>query len=416
MTSPPPEPPDTSGPFDAQRFTACVLDWFALHGRTELPWQQDPTPYRVWVSEIMLQQTQVATVIPYYERFMTRFPTLACLAMADIDVVLEHWSGLGYYARGRNLHATALACMERHGGALPDEIDALVALPGIGRSTAGAILSLALGQHHAILDGNVKRVLARHRAVDGWPGGTKVLERLWRLSERVTPHDRAGPFNQAMMDLGATLCTRSRPGCARCPVSVDCRALAQGAPTAYPHGKPKKTVPTRRAVFWWLRDERGGVLLERRPPSGLWGGLWCLPVTLLPGEAIPARDSLPTRTNLQLDLALQAAGRKAADAMEPATALTAPGTATDMPGTPIARVEHAFSHFRLQAEVRLLEAVSPAKGSVAEEPGTLWYNGGPLPGGIAAPVSRLLDTLGEEWLPIEIAAFPAPITTSGEGA
>jgi len=425
MTSPPPDPSpdppsdppsDPPDPFDAQRFTTAVLDWFALHGRTELPWQQDPTPYRVWVSEIMLQQTQVATVIPYYERFTARFPTLASLATADVDAVLEHWSGLGYYARGRNLHATARACVEHHGGALPEEIDALVALPGIGRSTAGAILSLALGQHHAILDGNVKRVLARHRAVEGWPGGTRVLRQLWRLSERVTPQERAGPFNQAMMDLGATLCTRSRPACARCPVSVDCRARAEGAPTAYPHGKPKKAVPTRRAVLWWLRDGHGAVLLERRPPSGLWGGLWCLPVTLLPGETVPVRDSLPTGTNLLLDLALQAAARQAADAVRPATARAAPSAEAEIPGTVIARVEHAFSHFRLQAEVRLLDAAPCREASVAEEPEALWYNGGALPGGIAAPVSRLLDTQGEERLPIEIAAPSTPTTTSGEGA
>jgi len=415
-----PDHPDRPDRFDVPRFTDAVLDWFELHGRTELPWQQDTTPYRVWVSEIMLQQTQVATVIPYYERFMTRFPTLRSLAEADIDAVLEHWSGLGYYARGRNLHATAVTCLERHGGELPDDIEALVELPGIGRSTAGAILSLALGQHHAILDGNVKRVLARHRAVPGWPGRSAVLKRLWSLSEQVTPRDQAGPFNQAMMDLGATLCTRSRPACARCPISIDCAALAEGRPSAYPHKKPKVDTPTRRAVFWWLRDERGAVLLERRPPSGLWGGLWCLPITLLPGESIPPRDSLPTLANVRLDLALQHAERLAAGDMPPASAR--PHGPPTLPGTPIARVEHVFSHFRLHAEVRLLAAVplgNVIEDARDEEPGVLWYNGQPVPGGVATPVTRLLDTLGEDQLPIgvaESAPEPVPAIESGETA
>ena len=402
--------------FDTTRFTDAILDWFELHGRTELPWQQDATPYRVWVSEIMLQQTQVATVIPYYERFMARFPTLGSLAEADIDAVLEHWSGLGYYARGRNLHAAAIACAQQHGGRLPDDIDALVALPGIGRSTAGAILSLSLGQHHAILDGNVKRVLARHRAVDGWPGRSGVLKRLWSVSESVTPVDQAGPFNQAMMDLGATLCTRARPACPRCPVSIDCQALAEGTPTAYPHKKPKVDVPTRRAVFWWLRDEHGAVLLERRPPSGLWGGLWCLPITLLPGETIPPRDTLPTRANLRLDLALQQAASHQAEALKPAS--VSPFAEPVVPGTPIARVEHVFSHFRLHAEVRLLPVVHP-EDTAMEEPEALWYNGQPVPGGVATPVTRLLDTLGEDQLPIPVADSapdPVPAIESGETA
>ena len=362
----------TSGSTDSADFAPRVLDWFDEHGRKHLPWQRDPTPYRVWVSEIMLQQTQVQTVVPYYERFMARFPDLQGLAAAEVDEVLARWSGLGYYARGRNLHAAAVACARDHGGELPADIDALVALPGIGRSTAGAILSLSRGIRHPILDGNVKRVLARHFAVEGWPGRTDVERRLWALSDAVTPAERAGPFNQAMMDLGATLCTRSRPACGRCPVAGTCLGLERGDPAAYPGKKPRKAVPTRAATFWWIVDGEGRVLLERRPPSGLWGGLWCLPITL-DGEA-GGRDTLATR---DADWAARAAA-----AAEP---------------DPIARLEHGFSHFRLEVEVRRV-ADGRVAGGVGEGPETAWHGGGPVPGGVAAPLERLLATLGDDLL------------------
>ena len=215
-------------------FSRLVLEWFDQHGRKDLPWQREVTPYRVWVSEIMLQQTQVSTVIPYFERFMGRFPTVQVLAAAPLDEVLHHWSGLGYYARARNLHRAAKLVAGEYAGQFPAELEVLQQLPGIGRSTAGAILSLAMGQWAPILDGNVKRVLARHHAVAGWPGQAAVLQRLWQLSEVHTPRDRVGAYNQAMMDLGATLCTRSRPRCSDCPVASSC-------PVSYTHLRAHET-------------------------------------------------------------------------------------------------------------------------------------------------------------------------------
>ncbi|MGD1984639.1 MAG: A/G-specific adenine glycosylase, partial [Chromatiaceae bacterium] len=234
-------------------FATRILAWFAQHGRKDLPWQRPTDPYRVWVSEIMLQQTQVGTVVPYFERFMHRFPTLSDLADATLDEVLHHWSGLGYYARARNLHAAARQVMVEHDGRLPTEIDRLQALPGIGRSTAGAVLSLACGQRQVILDGNVKRVLARHHAVDGWPGRTAVAKRLWSIAERLTPVQRVAEYNQAMMDLGATLCTRRRPSCDRCPVNDDCVARRQGDPHDYPGSKPQRRLPERTVRMLMVR-------------------------------------------------------------------------------------------------------------------------------------------------------------------
>ena len=352
-------------------FAARVLNWFDEHGRKHLPWQQNPTTYRVWVSEIMLQQTQVATVVPYYERFMQSFPTLADLAESDMDTVLEHWSGLGYYARGRNLHKSARLCVEQHAGELPQDIDALIALPGIGRSTAGAILSLALGERHPILDGNVKRVLARHAGIEGWPGKTAVLEQLWACSETVTPDQRTGEFNQAMMDLGATLCTRSRPACERCPVNEDCEGRASGDPMQYPGKKPKRDTPTRYAVMLYVQDDQGAVLLERRPPSGLWGGLYCLPVTVT--KSGTARDTLGSTDSPALTALLEHLGE--ADA-------------------PLARFEHTFSHFKLAVDVMAVPARAIGN-SVMEPERYVWYKLGELPGGMAAPVMRLLQTLNQ---------------------
>ncbi|MBK5971080.1 MULTISPECIES: A/G-specific adenine glycosylase [Thiorhodovibrio] len=268
-------------------FAATVLDWFAQHGRKDLPWQREPTPYRVWVSEIMLQQTQVAVVIPYFECFIARFPTLHALARADLDDVLRHWAGLGYYARARNLHHAAREIEKRHGGEFPQQLDSLMALPGIGRSTAGAVLSLAGGQAHAILDGNVKRVLARCFAVSGWPGQSAVQHRLWVLADELLAAavglgprgdwPGAAAYNQGMMDIGATLCTRGAPRCTCCPLSRQCLALASDQVRCYPKPKPKRSLP-RRATRWLLvQDAQGNILLERRPASGIWGGLWTLP-------------------------------------------------------------------------------------------------------------------------------------------
>jgi A/G-specific adenine glycosylase len=258
---------------------APLLDWFDREGRKDLPWQRDPTPYRVWVSEIMLQQTRVAVVIPYFERFLGRLPTLTRLAEAPDDLVLALWSGLGYYARARNLHRAARLIQDRHGGRFPTDIAAVQALPGIGRSTAGAILSLALGQRHPILDGNVKRVLARRFGIDGWPGQAPVLARLWRLAEEHTPGARVRHYNQAMMDLGATLCTRSAPACGRCPLADACVARLSERQSELPQARPGRVLPRRETLMILARNAQGEILLERRPPAGVWGGLWSLPET-----------------------------------------------------------------------------------------------------------------------------------------
>jgi A/G-specific adenine glycosylase len=263
-----------------QGFAERLLAWFDRHGRRTLPWQQDPTPYRVWVSEVMLQQTQVQTVIPYYTRFMARFPGVQALAAAPIDEVLHLWTGLGYYARARNLQACAKALIEHHGGDFPSNIESVMALPGIGRSTAGAILALSRGERHPILDGNAKRVLARVFGIAGDPGTPTVLQALWARAERSTPHVRVGAYTQAIMDLGATLCTRTRPACTVCPMSLHCVAAREGRQAELPGVKQKRARPAREAVL--LIAETGdatarAVLIERRPSTGLWGGLWSPP-------------------------------------------------------------------------------------------------------------------------------------------
>jgi A/G-specific adenine glycosylase len=258
-------------------FSRRLLAWFDRHGRHDLPWQLAPTPYRVWVSEVMLQQTQVATVIPYYQRFMARFGEVEALAGASEDEVLALWSGLGYYSRARNLHRAARLIRDEYNGRFPEQFEEVVALPGIGRSTAGAILAIAGGQHLAILDGNVKRVLSRHQAVAGWPGKGEVEQRLWQLAEANTPVQRTGDYTQAIMDLGATLCTRSKPRCDDCPVSGDCLARAEGRISEFPGRKPRKKLPQKAVVMPVVVNERGEVLLQKRPPVGIWGGLWSLP-------------------------------------------------------------------------------------------------------------------------------------------
>ncbi|NIR32193.1 MAG: A/G-specific adenine glycosylase, partial [Gammaproteobacteria bacterium] len=231
---------------EGERFAARVLGWFDRHGRKNLPWQQAPTPYRVWVSEIMLQQTQVGTVVPYYQRFMARFPDVQSLARAPLDEVLHVWSGLGYYARARHLHRAAQRVCEEHGGAFPTERAALEQLPGIGRSTAGAILALACDQRHPILDGNVKRVLCRYHGVEGWPGGSEVLRRLWALADAHTPKRRVTAYTQAIMDLGATVCTRAQPACGRCPLASGCRAHLEGREAELPIPRRPPPRPLRR--------------------------------------------------------------------------------------------------------------------------------------------------------------------------
>jgi len=261
-------------------FSERLLAWFERHGRKSLPWQQSATPYRVWVSEVMLQQTQVVTVIPYFERFMARFPTVQSLAAAPLDEVLHLWTGLGYYARARNLHACAKVIAAEHDGEFPNDIDVITALPGIGRSTAGAILALAHGQRHPILDGNVKRVLARVFGIDGDLGTATVLKALWSQADQCTPHERIGAYTQAIMDLGATVCSRSRPACSVCPMSMDCIAARDGRQAELPGRKQRRLRKAREATL--LIAETGklttlAVLLERRPAPGVWGGLWSPP-------------------------------------------------------------------------------------------------------------------------------------------
>jgi len=254
-----------------------LLAWFDTHGRHDLPWQHPRTPYRVWLSEIMLQQTQVKVAIPYFERFIAALPTVRALGEAELDTVLALWSGLGYYARARNLHKAAQVCITEHGGDLPRDFNALIRLPGIGRSTAGAILSQAWNERVAILDGNVKRVLARRHGIDGWPGQPKIEQRLWAIADSLLPGKRLADYTQAQMDLGALLCTRHDPGCLLCPVNDDCVALAEGRVDELPTPKPAKTLPERRKIAWLLLDARKRVLLQRRPPVGIWAGLWSLP-------------------------------------------------------------------------------------------------------------------------------------------
>jgi A/G-specific adenine glycosylase len=266
--------------FEPQEFTERLIAWFAIHGRHNLPWQQNPTPYRVWVSEVMLQQTQVATVIPYYERFMARFPDVRSLAAAPLDEVLHLWTGLGYYARARNLRACAQALVARHGGEFPEGIEAVMALPGIGRSTAGAILALSRGQRQPILDGNVKRVLARVFGIAGDPGSAVITAALWMQSEACTPTLNVAAYTQAIMDLGATVCTRANPACTVCPMSRDCVAAVEGRQAELPGRKAKRARGSREATLLIAESGNEGsvaVLVERRPAAGLWGGLWSPP-------------------------------------------------------------------------------------------------------------------------------------------
>ena len=346
----------------ASSFASRLLRWFDEHGRHDLPWQVDVTPYRIWVSEIMLQQTQVRTVIPYFEHFMTRFPSAEALADAPLDEVLHLWSGLGYYARARNLHRAAVRIRDEHGGRLPVSLDALLELPGIGRSTAGAILALAHGLRHPILDGNVKRVLCRHRGITEWPGRGPTLAALWSMAESLTPAARVAAYTQAIMDLGATLCRRTKPACERCPVAGDCVARREGRQDDLPAPRPRRSRPLRKTRMFLVRDAEGRVLLERRPAEGLWGGLWGLPEADLADDAV-----LWCRTTLGCR----------------------PAAVKPMPS-----VRHGFTHFELEIEPVLLE-VDDARCVMAGE-GRQWYNPrAPARVGLAAVVERMLGRLDE---------------------
>lgn len=260
-------------------FSQRLLTWYDQHGRKDLPWQQNASPYHIWLSEVMLQQTQVTTVIPYYQRFIERFSDISALAQAHIDEVLSYWSGLGYYARGRNLHKAAVIMQQDHAGLVPQDFNALLRLPGIGRSTAGAIMALAFHQRYPILDGNVKRVLARYDAIDRWPGEKQTESAMWDRAEQLLPNERIANYIQAQMDLGATLCTRSKPACTRCPLQSDCQAYATGNPSLFPVKKTRKIQPTRK-TFWLIYiNQKQQILLQQRPSTGIWGGLWSFPET-----------------------------------------------------------------------------------------------------------------------------------------
>lgn len=328
-------------------FADRLLAWHREHGRHDLPWQLSRDPYRIWVAEIMLQQTQVATVIPFFERFMDAFPSVAALANAELDEVLHGWAGLGYYARARNLHAAAMHIRDEHGGRFPDTFDAVAALPGIGRSTAGAILASAFNERHPILDGNCKRVYARHAGIEGWSGATAVARELWAHADAVTPAGDARDYTQAIMDLGATVCTRANPHCDRCPVAVDCVALCDGRIRELPTPRPRRVRPLRAASLLIVRNRAGEILLERRPSKGVWGGLWCLP--WVNGD-----------------------GPRSARALPP--------------------VRHAFTHFELEITPWTLEA--DALESNDENASRVWADRARRATlGLPAPVSRLLDAL-----------------------
>lgn len=339
-------------------FARSLLRWYDRNGRHDLPWQQPRTPYRVWISEVMLQQTQVATVIPYFERFVTALCDLPALAAADEDRVIALWAGLGYYRRARHLQEAAKLCVARHGGDLPREFDALAALPGIGRSTAGAILALAFGQRHAILDGNVKRVLARFHEIRGWAGERIVEYALWGHADAHTPAARIADYTQAIMDLGATVCTRNKPRCAGCPQVRACRAYREGRVGEIPAPRPARTLPDRRTIFILLRDRHGRVLLQRRPPQGVWPGLWSLP------EASDA------------DTAHELASRLAE--IEGSIAVVLPD------------VRHTFTHFRLHASPLEWRGVRARQG-IEDDSRSRWCSRQAIAAlGVPAPVKRFL--------------------------
>lgn len=256
-------------------FSSRLIKWQHRHGRHDLPWQGQGV-YQIWLSEIMLQQTQVVTVIPYYQRFISAFPNVAVLAAATEEDVLVHWSGLGYYARGRNLHKAAQIIVEKYHGEFPRKFKDIVELPGIGRSTAAAICALAFHERRAILDGNVKRVLSRYCGIEGWAGERQVEERLWQQAEALLPADEIAAYTQALMDMGATICMRSKPKCAICPLQTDCVAQTTDRINELPASRPRKAVPERHAVMLLLLHGND-VLLEKRPATGVWGGLWSLP-------------------------------------------------------------------------------------------------------------------------------------------
>jgi A/G-specific adenine glycosylase len=338
---------------------AKLIAWQKQHGRHDLPWQGTRDPYAIWLSEIMLQQTQVATVIPYYNRFLSRFPDVASLAAAPLDEVMKLWSGLGYYSRARNLHRAAQAVAGAHGGRFPRRFEDVAALPGVGRSTAAAICVFARGARHAILDGNVKRVLARLRGVKGYPGEKKVADRLWSEAEKLLPRRGIETYTQGLMDLGATVCVRAKPRCAACPLRAACVAFRRGWVGELPAARPRKKLPHKNTVMLVL-SRAGEVLLEKRPPSGIWGGLWCLPEV--------ARKS---------DLEAYCLKRFGAHVLEVER---------------LPKLAHAFTHFSL--DIHPLRLRVSALVPQAAEPGVAWLSLEDARGAaIPTPVRKILTAL-----------------------
>ena len=336
-------------------FAARLVAWQKRHGRRGLPWQGTTDPYRIWLSEVMLQQTQVSAVIPYYERFLRQFPTVEALARASEDAVLRLWSGLGYYARGRNLHAAAKQIVAQ--GRFPGTAEAIGALPGVGRSTAAAIAAFAFGERAAILDGNVKRVLARCFGIDGWPGAPVVQARLWLIAEKLLPRRAIGTYTQALMDLGATVCVRTKPLCKQCPVSTRCLAYKKDLVGALPTPRPRSHRPERSAT-WLILRRAGQVLLERRPGLGLWGGLWSFPECDHRDPRSFCREVLNYDVEAMRDLA---------------------------------PLQHGFTHFQLHIRPVVCDVRASAR---AEAPGRLWLD---LPdareAAIPAPVKKVLNSV-----------------------
>jgi A/G-specific adenine glycosylase len=354
--------PDGLNPHTAAWFAEALLAWFERHGRKSLPWQKDPTPYRVWVSEVMLQQTQVQTVIPYFERFMARFPTVEALAQAPVDEVLHLWTGLGYYARARNLKRAAEVLVAAHGGVFPRGIDAVEALPGIGRSTAGAILALSRGERHPILDGNVKRVLARVFGIGGDPTSAEVTKAMWSAADACTPEVNAACYTQAIMDLGATVCTRSRPACTLCPMAQRCVAAREGRQAELPGAKARRVRKAKQAVLLIAESCISAsrvIFLERRPNSGIWGGLWSPP---------QFDDSAAALDWCRSELG----GLESSEALPP--------------------IDHAFTHFDLRLHPLRVRCASGA--GVREGGDRMWYRlSEPALVGLPRPIVELFERL-----------------------
>lgn len=344
-------------------FADAVIAWHEEKGRKDLPWQLAPDAYSVWVSEIMLQQTQVQTVIPYFVRFMAKFPDVSALANAEIDEVLHLWSGLGYYARARNLHQAAIRIRDEFSGRFPENFEQILPLPGIGRSTAGAILALAYEQPYAILDGNVKRVLARYFAIDGWPGKSSVQNELWGLAEALKPKKAIRAYTQGMMDLGATLCRRNKPECDVCPLQSECLAHQMARETAFPGKKPRRELPVRETQMLIVCTREGGVLLEQRPKVGIWGGLWSFPEMPVNEPPLSWPGLIGHKARLMGNLAER---------------------------------RHTFSHFHLKIHPVQILLEKPGF-SVLEQDKRVWYNPSkPDNRGLASPVSQLLQEIKDQ--------------------